>query len=234
MTRRLYIAGPMRGYAEHNIPVFRSAAARLRGLGHDVVSPVEVAEANGHTDQHSRPAEDWVRDDLAELLTCNAIALLPGWEASTGARCEAAVAVTLGFAFYDVNGFTMEAPDRIAIAGGYDRPPGRVDDIGGDAIGASALLAITEVRRAMRKFPTWPTDPFHAAAVVGEEYGELQKALLEHTYEPKKNVSRGDIRAEAVELAAMALRFLVSFDRYQMAPCAQHEQNVDVPKAVAA
>ena len=30
-----------------------------------------------------------------------------------------------------------------------------------------------ELKRAATKFPTWPTDPIHALAVLGEEYGEL-------------------------------------------------------------
>jgi NTP pyrophosphatase (non-canonical NTP hydrolase) len=43
-----------------------------------------------------------------------------------------------------------------------------------------------EVARATVKFPTWPTDPLHALAVLGEEYGELTKAMLQLTYEPHK------------------------------------------------
>ncbi len=30
-----------------------------------------------------------------------------------------------------------------------------------------------ELTRATAKFPTWPTDPLHALAVLGEEFGEL-------------------------------------------------------------
>ena len=32
-----------------------------------------------------------------------------------------------------------------------------------------------ELARAVKKFPTWPTDPLHALAVLGEEFGELTK-----------------------------------------------------------
>ena len=35
---------------------------------------------------------------------------------------------------------------------------------------------MAEVARATQKFPTWPTDPLHALAVLGEEFGELTKA----------------------------------------------------------
>jgi hypothetical protein len=38
---------------------------------------------------------------------------------------------------------------------------------------------LAELERATSKFPTWPTDPFHALSVLGEEYGELQKSVLQ-------------------------------------------------------
>lgn len=82
---------------------------------------------------------------------------------------------------------------------------------------------LAEVDRAMRKFPTWPTDPLHALAVLGEEYGELTQAVLQTTYEPHKS-NTGDVRTEAVQVAAMALRFIASLDRYSYARCEQHEQ----------
>lgn len=71
-----------------------------------------------------------------------------------------------------------------------------------------------ELLRAVRKFPEWPKDPLHALAIVGEEYGELTKAVLQHTYEPKKGVTREDIREEAIQTAAMILRFIMNLDDY--------------------
>lgn len=35
-----------------------------------------------------------------------------------------------------------------------------------------------ELCRATAKYPTWPTDPLHALAVLGEEFGELYTALI--------------------------------------------------------
>ncbi len=82
-----------------------------------------------------------------------------------------------------------------------------------------------EVERATRKFPTWPTDPIHAAAVIAEECGELQKAVLEAVYEPHKG-SRPNVRTEAVQTAAMCLRFIASLEIYAWSARApQHEQN---------
>lgn len=80
-----------------------------------------------------------------------------------------------------------------------------------------------ELDRATKKFPTWPTDPLHALAVLGEEYGELNKAMLQLTYEPHKT-SLSEVRMEAIQTAAMALRLAMSLTRYQYAPCPQHSQ----------
>lgn len=82
---------------------------------------------------------------------------------------------------------------------------------------------LSEVDRATRKFPTWPTDPLHALAVLGEEFGELTKAVLQHTYEPHKS-TLDDVRTEALQTAAMAMRFLASLDTYEYQCGKQHDQ----------
>lgn len=88
---------------------------------------------------------------------------------------------------------------------------------------AHVLEVMTEIERALAKFPTWPTDPLHAVAVLGEEFGELTRAVLQSIYEPHK-VEPGDVRTEAVQTAAMALRFLASLDHYDYAGSPQHQQ----------
>lgn len=81
-----------------------------------------------------------------------------------------------------------------------------------------------ELVRATAKFPTWPTDPLHALAVLGEEFGELTKDMLQLTYEPHKT-NIANVRKEAIQTAAMALRLVMSLDRYQYMPCKQHSQS---------
>ena len=88
-----------------------------------------------------------------------------------------------------------------------------------------ATVPAHDLRRAMAKFPTWPTDPLHAIAVVNEEVGELNKELLQLTYEPHKVKPEG-VHTEAVQSAAMALRFLASLARYEFRECVQHSQAV--------
>jgi len=70
-----------------------------------------------------------------------------------------------------------------------------------------------ELDRAMHAFPEWPTDPIHAATIVAEECGELQKAVLQLTYEPHKT-SRLEVMEEARQTAAMAIRFLEGMGDY--------------------
>ena len=66
-------------------------------------------------------------------------------------------------------------------------------------------LAMEAVLKAERKFPGWPNDPIHGAAVVGEKSGELTQAALQFTYEHGR---REAMRKEACHVAATAIRFL--------------------------
>ncbi len=88
---------------------------------------------------------------------------------------------------------------------------------------------LAELERATKKFPTWPTDPLHALAVLGEEYGELNQAMLQLTYEPEKFVTRQlgleAVQEEAIQTAAMALRLAMSLGQYKYKPGEQHEQS---------
>lgn len=83
--------------------------------------------------------------------------------------------------------------------------------------------ALHELQRAVRKFPTWPADPLHAIAVLGEEFGELTQAVLQHVYE---GGSWQNVHTEARQCAGMALRFLqaVLDDSYAPKPSPQIRQ----------
>lgn len=87
---RVYIAGPMTGLPEFNYPAFRDAANKLTALGFAVEDP--STNTNPTPDDY----HGWLRAGLAQLITCHAVALLDGWEASGGARLEVNVAATLG------------------------------------------------------------------------------------------------------------------------------------------
>lgn len=88
--KRIYIAGPMTGIEAFNFPAFHAEAARLRSLGHSVINPAEI-----NPDTNLSWA-DCMRMDIALLVTCNTIRLLPGWANSQGATLEHHIAVRLG------------------------------------------------------------------------------------------------------------------------------------------
>jgi hypothetical protein len=80
----------MTGRHSFNYPAFATAERQLRALGYDVVSP----HHNGDGDM-AKPWQWYVRKGLAQLLTCDAIALLPDWEDSRGATLEHRIATEL-------------------------------------------------------------------------------------------------------------------------------------------
>ena len=95
-TKRIYIAGPMTGHVEHNYPAFGAAAERFRQAGWQVVNPADNFE--GRMDL---PRETYLRADVALLVDCDAIALLPGWEESLGAKMEYMLARAFGMKVLD-------------------------------------------------------------------------------------------------------------------------------------
>lgn len=87
---KIYLAGPMTGLPEHNHPLFHAEAARLRALGHEVVNPAEEAP------DQLMAWIDCMLIDIPVLMKCDAIALLPGWDGSPGARIEHCIAINHG------------------------------------------------------------------------------------------------------------------------------------------
>lgn len=195
-ANRVYVAGPMTGIPGHNFPAFNAAAAALRAAGWHVENPAD------HGDVPGASWADYMHSDVCMLASCSAIHLLPGWSKSRGAVLEAHIAQALGMQFQYAEGAEPALPAAVHDAVAH---------------------VLGELRRAMAKFPTWPTDPLHAVGVLNEEVGELNKELLQLTYEPHK-VTRDSVHVEAMQSAAMSLRFLASMGRYEFRPCEQHMQ----------
>lgn len=85
---KIYISGPMTGKIDHNWPAFDTARALVASRGHEPVLPVAYVEGKKY--------EDYLRDDLSLLLTCDGIYMLEGWRESNGARLEHMVALACG------------------------------------------------------------------------------------------------------------------------------------------
>lgn len=85
---RIYIAGPMSGLPDLNYPAFNAMAAKLRGQGHHVENPAENTASDSW--------EGYMRMAIAQLITCDTLMVLPGWQKSRGACIEIRLANDLG------------------------------------------------------------------------------------------------------------------------------------------
>jgi hypothetical protein len=105
---KLYLAGPMSNIPGYNFPAFEEATAELRAQGYEVISPAEQDKLRDPTayelaskspDGKWNPAETggltWAevlsKDVVIVADKVDGVALLPGWETSSGARLEAFV-----------------------------------------------------------------------------------------------------------------------------------------------
>jgi hypothetical protein len=129
---KVYLAGPMSGLPQFNFPLFDSVALDLRGLGYDVVSPVELDDEDdrgaamesttGDPDEALRTWGDYLSRDVKLIADegIQGIVLLPNWNHSRGARLECTVGLLQrGFKFYtydpEYKVLTKVHPNMIAL-----------------------------------------------------------------------------------------------------------------------
>jgi hypothetical protein len=97
----VYIAGPITGYNDKNIPAFESAEKVLKEAGFYVINPhkidhskAEELERNGASEEEIWQA--YLEKDLEEAMKAKNICLLENWINSDGANLEAFVLYKLG------------------------------------------------------------------------------------------------------------------------------------------
>lgn len=115
---KIYLAGGMRGYAFFQFPTFHAAAKRLREQGHEVFSPAEHDESEGFRpvqvgDRHL-PLAHFMEHDLPEVCRADAVAVLPRWHDSEGARLEVYVGRVCGKTIIDA--LTLEPVPLVMAA----------------------------------------------------------------------------------------------------------------------
>lgn len=120
--KRIYLAGPMTGLPMFNQPAFYIAADELREAGWEVINPAD--NYGGRTDL---PRSSYLLVDIALLLQCEALALLPGWQHSVGARLEYLLARELCLPILDAQ--TLKPLDTLPEASvRLDSQPGEVPE----------------------------------------------------------------------------------------------------------
>ncbi len=101
---KIYLAGPMRGLPDFNFPEFHKYAALLRAEGHEVFNPAELGLSQSDMRAILAVELDWI------CREADAVALMPGWSESLGARAEAALARALNLKLMGVPDFHPTRP----------------------------------------------------------------------------------------------------------------------------
>jgi len=86
---RLYLAGPRTGLPNNNYPEFNRIADYLRRQGFHVENPAE------NDLPESSSWADYMRAAIGQLIKCDVVVQLEGWEKSEGARLETDIALRL-------------------------------------------------------------------------------------------------------------------------------------------
>lgn len=123
---KFYIGGQMSGIKDHNFPAFFLTEDRLIKSGNTVINPAKLSreflyddltynlkQLSNHIDLSSLVLEELTKKDLdaiwefflkrdvKEMLTCDAVFVLDGWKHSKGATFEVKTALTVGMKIYE-------------------------------------------------------------------------------------------------------------------------------------
>ncbi len=157
-------------------------------LAGDVVNPAE--NFGGRTDL---PRTLYMRVDALLLATCDAIALLPGWQNSRGARVEYLLAREIGLAVLDARTLlpTMDAPQAVVQIGD-------AQDVVEESVLAEAQRLTSGARQSSYGHPR---DDFGRTAL-------MWTGILRHKLRDGAEVEAGDVPLcmIAVKLARQAHR----------------------------
>lgn len=97
----VYISGPMTGKPFYNFEEFDKAANIIKELGHEPINPAHLSrlmvayagfDPNKEESYKFYSSEDYMEHDIVALRGADALVLLPGWSASSGAQVEIAYA----------------------------------------------------------------------------------------------------------------------------------------------
>ena len=169
----------MSGHDLYNFPAFFEAEEFLKGQGWKVVNPARLDMNLGFDPEIDEPMthEAYMKRDIPLLVGCDAIALLPFWQTSQGAKAELHVALICGL---DVISAMSGEPhpeyerDFWRESGEYEKvplatPPQHVSARGVASPVRSAFVTTAEARRMNGLDPESPL--FEAHRIVHSDRG---------------------------------------------------------------
>ena len=90
MNKTAYLAGKISGLPNTHVKnKFNRVGEHLKSMGYNVINPVAIANTTLSWDES-------VRTDIKQMLECDEVHLLPGWQESRGAQLERDIAIRLG------------------------------------------------------------------------------------------------------------------------------------------
>lgn len=89
---KIYIAGPMTGYENFNRSAFFAESDRQMKKGNIPLNPAILPDGLSQS--------EYMQIDLQMVMVADAIVMLDGWEKSSGARAEHALAEKLGYPIF--------------------------------------------------------------------------------------------------------------------------------------
>lgn len=200
--KKVFIAGPMRGYEKYNFPKFDKIEAVLKDHDIECVNPGRISRKFKEKDVNSDIAvyNEMVRLQQEAEHTCDTILLLDGWQWSKGAALEVKTAAELGMQFL----LESDLPEEWFAIKPIDEGDGngylgdmlgdpefnakfiaKVDEAGQTVAEAKALLAkLKKEEKRLDRGLLWQINKFlWPFGIGGALAGLVVLALSGHTYE---------------------------------------------------
>lgn len=164
---KVYISGAISGVKDYE-KEFSKAEEDLKAKGYETVNPCTLPH------DHDKSYAAFMKEDIKELLKCDAIYMLDGWEDSRGASTEHSIAMVCGLRIYYSKDFTRD----------YD-----------SLFEAGTAAQLEKLRENEHKTGWENLSLKEIWDIIYEEYNELEAELIAPEWDYKK------IRREAADLA---------------------------------
>ena len=95
VSPKIYISGQITGLdIQEASDIFQMAEFHLKNLGWSPINPMTIKH------DHDQSWESYMREDIKELMDCDAIFMLPNWTISKGAKVEHDIAKSLNIPIF--------------------------------------------------------------------------------------------------------------------------------------